>query len=274
MSLSPRQLSFWPFKMIKISKNIVEVCRSIYLVQEVLAPCYYNTDARTRRRMHARTHAHAHHQLAATNAAAYQHPSLHVMPKTKTHVQIFEIIEMRASTVFLKHEDRGPTKHGHAHTVCAIAALLLSVAPRRYNVCHTAVATSQNSTLPTLLFNFCEGIWYRDPCMVQLSTALVGGVVMKCCRFAIVAAALCIVATSSTAMSAIVDRAPTDFPSNSYSTINDTAIVRPSMIDAAANGTGAHTRTHTQPTPDRLTQAARPKRVDVHAHQNGNYPVS
>jgi len=110
--------------------------------------------------------------------------------------------------------------------------------------------------------------------MVQLSTALVGGVVMKRCRFAVVAAALCIVATSSTAMSAIVDRAPTDFPSNSYSTINDTAIVRPSMIDAAANGTGAHTRTHTQPTPDRLTQAARPKRVDVHAHQNGNYPVS
>ena len=109
--------------------------------------------------------------------------------------------------------------------------------------------------------------------MVQLSTALVGGVVMKRCRFAVVAAALCIVATSSTAMSAIVDRAPTDFPSNSNSTINDTAIVRPSMLDAAANGTGAHTRTHTQPTPDRLTQAARPKRVDVHAHQNGNYPV-
>lgn len=96
--------------------------------------------------------------------------------------------------------------------------------------------------------------------MVQLSTALVGGGVMKRCRFAVVAAALCIVATSSTAMSAIVDRAPTEFPS-------------PSMIDAAANGTGAHTRTHTQPTPDRLTQAAQPKqRVDVHAHQNGNYP--
>ena len=90
------------FKMIKISKNIAEVvCRSIYLVQEVLAPCYCNTDARTRRRMHARTHAHAHHQLAATNAAAYQHPSLHVMPiENKNTLQIFEIIEMRASTVF------------------------------------------------------------------------------------------------------------------------------------------------------------------------------
>lgn len=239
------------------------------------------------RRTHAQTHARTYARTRTPPTRSYKHRRIPTPLFTCTcTLQIFEIIEMRASTVFLKHEDRGPTKHGHAHTVCAIAALLLSVAPRKYNVCHTAVATffslesmslnkkTQNSTLPTLLFNFCEGIWYRDPCMVQLSTALVGGVVMKRCRFAVVAAALCIVATSSTAMSAIVDRAPTDFPSNSYSTINDTAIVRPSMIDAAANGTGAHTRTHTQPTPDRLTQAARPKRVDVHAHQNGNYPVS